>query len=93
MASVQDLIAEKTNSLSSKTDDLWSLFMHGGKAYIDKETRADDKPAAGVEDLVYQGGYAVPLQQNGSQSSMPMMAIAAAGVVGVVLLVMVLKKR
>lgn len=54
--SVQDKISETTSSLSTKTDDLWNLFTHGAKQYIDKETRADDVYMPGVEDQYYATG-------------------------------------
>lgn len=92
MASAQEKIAASANSLSTKTNDVWSLFTYGAKAYIDKETRADDKRAPGVEDLMYQNGYATPMQQNGSGGINPLLIGGA--LVGVVLVaVLVMRKR
>lgn len=92
--SISDEIAKQASSLSSKTDDLWGLFTKGVGAYIDKETRADDIFMPGIEDQVYQSGFATPLQQNVQPSSgmSPLMigGIIAGVVVGVVVLKRVL---
>lgn len=86
-------VAKQTASLSSYTDDLWGLFTKGVSSYIDKETRADDVSAPGVEDQVYYGGSAVPIsQQVAGQSQISPLTMIVGGVVAVVALVVVLKK-
>lgn len=92
--SAMDKLAEKTAALSSKTDDIWNLFTKGVGAYIDKETRADDRQAPGVEDYVYQGGYAQPyVQQQSMGASGGMNPLVIGGAIAAVVVVALVMRR
>lgn len=74
-------IEQMNSNTSSKTDDLWSIFTFGAKAYIDKETRADDRHVPGVEDQYYGSGYSQYQGQQAGINPQTLLLVGAAAVV------------